>query len=332
MTAPTRPYIYVTRPLLGTALQRLGQQAEIKVWPEDGPPSRSELLDRVRMADGLLCVLSERIDAELLGAAPRLRIVANMAVGYDNVDLPAASARGVLVTNTPGVLTETTADLAFALMLGFARRLVEGDAVVRQGRWPAWSPSFLLGRDLHGTTLGIVGLGGIGEAVARRARAFNMRVLYTSRTRKPHVEATLGIEWASLDEVLREADWLSLHVALSGETRGLIGARELSLMKPGAVLVNTARGAVVDEAALIEALASGRLAGAALDVFSQEPLPVDSPLLSLPNVLVSPHVGSATLATRTRMADLAVDNLITYFRYGHALTPLNAGPLAPGGA
>ncbi len=305
--------VFVTRELPGGGVARLATKHEVEVWPEHDPPPYEALVAKARQADALLTVIVDRVDAALIEAAPRLTAVSQMAVGYDNIDVAACSRGGVLVTNTPGVLTETTADLAFALMLGFGRRLVEGERVVREGRWGLWHPSFLLGRDVHGRTLGIVGLGAIGAAVARRGRGFGMRVLYTSRQRKPEAEAVLGLEWRGLDGLLREADWLSIHVALTDETRGIIGARELGLMKPDAVLVNTARGGVVDQQALVEALRERRNGGAALDVFAVEPIAPDDPLLRLDNVLVAPHVGSATVETRSRMADLAVDNLVAFF-------------------
>jgi glyoxylate reductase len=273
--------------------------------------------------------IADRVDATLLdAAAPRLRIVSQMAVGYDNIDIASATRRGVLVTNTPGVLTDATADMAFALLLAQARRLPEGDRAMRAGGWGDWQPWFLLGRDLTGKTLGVVGLGAIGTAVARRARGFGMRVVYYSRQRKPEAEAELSVEWRELPALLAEADYVSLHVALSGETRGMIGAPELSRMKPDAVLINTARGGVVDQAALLRALRDGTIGGAGLDVFESEPLTPDDPLLSLDNVVVAPHLGSATLETRTRMSDLAVDNLLAYFRGETPPCPVNAEVLA----
>jgi glyoxylate reductase len=287
------------------------------------PPPAKALLGAASNADGLLTMLTERIDATLLDGAPDLRIVANMAVGYDNIDVAAATQRGVIVTNTPGVLVEATAELAFALLLASARRLVEGERIVREGRWPPWRPDFHLGKQLAGSTLGIVGLGAIGEAVARRARGFEMRLLYYSRTRKHATEHELGLTYLPLDELLGQSDFVSLHVALSPETRHLIGAERLALMKPDAVLVNTARGPIVDQAALTEALREHRIGGAALDVFEVEPLPPGDPLLKLDNVLVAPHIGSATLATRTRMADLAVDNLITFLKGERPPTMVN---------
>lgn len=308
------PRVFVSRHLPGGGLERLARVAEVEVWPEEDPPPADALRAAAARADGLLTLLTDRVDAALLDAAPSLRIVSNLAVGYDNVDVAAATARRVLVTNTPGVLTETVADLTFALILAFCRRLAEGERVVREGRWPPWRPTFLLGRDVHGAILGIIGLGAIGQAVARRARGFEMRVLYWSRHRKPEAETALGAEWAPLDDLLRRADIVSLHIALTPETRSLIGQRELRLMKPDALLVNTARGAVVDQEALTRALAERRIGGAALDVFEVEPLPPDDPLLALDNVLVTPHVGSATVETRVKMADLAVDNLLAFFR------------------
>jgi glyoxylate reductase len=320
-----RARVFVSREIPGDGLGRLKAAGfAVDVWPLREPPPVGALTAAAAAADGLLVMLTERVDADLLDAAPSVRIVSNMAVGFDNVDVAAATERGVLVTNTPGVLTETTADLAFALLLAAARRVVEGDRVVREGGWGSWHPSFLLGRDVHGAKLGVVGLGAIGEAVARRARGFGMRVLYTSRSRKREAEARLGLEWRSLDDLLSESDFVSLHVALTGETRGLIGARELGLMKPEAYLVNTARGPIVDEPALIEALRRRQIAGAALDVAAVEPVRPGDPLLELDNLVITPHIGSATVATRTKMADLAVENLLSYFegrRPPHCVNP-----------
>jgi len=310
----SRPLVFVTRQLPGDGLKRLAQDCDVEVWPKADPPTPASLRSAAEGVDGLLTLITDRVDRELLAQAPSVRIVSQMAVGYDNIDVAAASERGVLVTNTPGVLTETVADLTFALILGWARRLPEGDRVVREGRWPSWRPAFLLGRNVHGKTLGIVGLGAIGEAVARRAKGFGMRVVYNSRTRKAAAEAELGLEWRSLPELLAESDYVSLHVALTPETKGLIGAAELALMKPDAVLVNTARGGVVDQEALVEALEEETIGGAALDVFAVEPLPPDDPLLMLDNVIVAPHAGSATVETRSDMCDLAVDNLLAFFR------------------
>jgi glyoxylate reductase len=306
----TRPRVFVTRRLPGHAVDMLRDKATVVVWPHYDPPPRGELLRLVARADALVSLLTDRIDAELLDAAPRLRIVSNVAVGYDNIDVAAATQRGVLVTNTPGVLTETTADFAFALMMAAARRVAEGDRSVREGRWGPWHPSFLLGRDVHGATLGIIGLGQIGQALARRARGFAMRLVYTARTRRLEAEAELGISYRSLDDLLAESDFVSLHVPLGPETQHLIGERELSLMKPTAILVNTARGAVVDQRALYRALRRRQIAAAGLDVAEAEPMPVNEPLLRLDNVVVTPHIGSASVATRQRMAEMAAEAVL----------------------
>ncbi len=305
-----RPSVFVTRKLPGRAIEMLRAATRVSVWPRYEPPPRHELRRRVARADALLSLLTDRIDAELLDAAPQLRIVSNMAVGYDNIDVEAATRRGVLVTNTPGVLTETTADFAFALLLAAARRVAEGDRLVREGRWGPWHPTFLLGRDIHGATLGIVGLGQIGQAVAHRGRGFAMRLLYTDNVRRPQLEAGLGITYRTLDDLLRESDFVSLHVPLTPDTHHLIGERELSLMKPTAILVNTARGAVVDQRALYRALRRRQIAAAGLDVAEVEPMPAREPLLRLDNVVITPHVASASVATRERMAEMAAEAVL----------------------
>jgi glyoxylate reductase len=272
---------------------------EVDVWPEPSPPAPEALGEHTAQVDALLCMLTDRIDSDLLDAAPRLRAIANYAVGSDNIDVEAARARGIAVGVTPGVLTDATADIAFALLLAIARRLPEGEAAVRGGEWTTWEPDWLLGRDVHGATLGIVGRGRIGDAVARRAEGFGMTVVHHSRSS--------GIP---LEELLERADFVSLHVPLTPETRHLIGAAALARMQPTAYLVNTARGGVVDQDALATALRDGTIAGAALDVTDPEPLPPDDPLLAVPNLIVLPHLGSATHATRRAMAELAVDNLL----------------------
>jgi glyoxylate reductase len=306
--------IFVSREIPGGGVARLRAAGHsVDLWTLHDPPPVGALTGAAAVADGLLTMITERVDADLLDAAPSVRVVANMAVGYDNIDVAAATQRGVAVTNTPGVLTEATADMAFALILAVARRITEGERAVREGRWGPWHPSFMLGRELDGATLGIVGLGEIGRAVARRAPGFGMRVIYNSRTPKPEAERELGLQHRSLDDVMRESDFVSVHVALTPETRGLIGARELALMKPDAYLINTSRGATVDQAALIDALQAQRLAGAGLDVAAVEPVPPGDPLLALENLVITPHLGSATVAARTRMADLAVDNLLAFF-------------------
>ncbi len=308
-----QPRVFVTRRLPGGALERLEAAHDVEVWPERLPPPRSELLARAPELDGLLSTLTDRIDAELIEAAPRLRAISNYAVGVDNVDVEAASARGIAVGNTPGVLTESTADLAVALMLGIARRLAEGEAFVRAGEWRTWEPGLMLGRDLHGATAGIVGYGRIGQAVGRRLEGFGCELVTTSRSG--------GV---SLEELLERADFVTLHCPLTPDTRGLIGEAALRRMKPTAYLVNTARGPIVDTAALVAALHDGEIAGAALDVTDPEPLPGDHPLLAAPNALVVPHVGSATHDTRGRMAEIAVDNLLAGLAgepMPHSVTP-----------
>jgi glyoxylate reductase len=299
------PRVFATSSLPGTGLDRLARVAALEVWRGSASPGHEALLAGVANADGLLCVLTDRVDAELLAAAPRLRAISSVSVGLDHIDLTAASARGIPVGHTPGVLTDTTAELAFALLLAASRRVVEADRFVRSGGWQEWKPDLLLGRDLAGSTLGIVGLGAIGRAVAKRAHAFGMKVLGWNRTPRD----VAGVESQSLEALLRRSDFVSLHVALSAETAGLIGRRELGWMPRTAILVNTARGGIVDEAALALALREGRIAGAAFDVFAQEPLPAKSPLLEAPNLVLAPHIGSATLRTRERMADLAASNL-----------------------
>jgi len=303
------PSAYVTRRIPQAALDLLAP-LDIRLWDSDQPVAREVLLREAAQADGLLAMLSDRIDAELLDAAPRCRVVANMAVGYDNADVPELTRRGVLLTNTPGVLTETTADLAFALLLAAARRLVEGQKLIEAGQWRSWYPLFMVGQDLHGATLGIVGAGRIGSAVARRAGGFEMRLLYHNRRPNPALEAETGAQYRALDDLLREADFVVVALPLTPETRGRFSAREFALMKPTAVFVNIARGPIVVERDLVAALQAGRPWAAGLDVFEREPIGPDHPLLALPNVVAVPHIGSASLATRTRMATTAARNLV----------------------
>jgi glyoxylate reductase len=308
--ANEKPRVFVTRPLPGAGLARLREAAAVEPWPGPGAPPREALLAAIRDAAGLLCLLTDRVDAELLAGAPRLRALSSCSVGVDHVDLAAATARRIPVGHTPGVLTDTTAELALSLLLDAARRVTEADRFVRAGRWREWAPDLLLGRDLAGSTLGVIGLGAIGRALAARASALGMRVLGWNRTPRP----VPGVEAVSLGDLLEGSDFVSVHVALSDETRGLIGAAALARMRPGAYLVNVARGGIVDEDALAAALASGRLAGAALDVFATEPLPPASPLFAAPHLVLTPHIGSASVRTRTRMADLAVENLLAGLR------------------
>lgn len=323
---PVTPRVAVTRSLPGGALDRLRAVADVEVWPSRLPPSPQELRRLAAGATGLVTMLTDRVDAELLDACPDLRIVANMAVGYDNLDVAELIRRGIPAGNTPGVLTGSTADLAWALILSATRRLPESAAAVKAGDWLTWEPDWLLGVDVAGATLGIVGFGRIGAAVARRAAGFDMEVLAWNRTPK-EVE---GVTFVSLDELLRRSDVVSLHCALTDETRGMIGPAELRAMKPTSVLVNTARGPIVDQWALARALQTGEILAAGLDVVDHEPIPVDDELLSLPNCLVLPHVGSATVATRSRMADMAVDNVLAVLAGAVPPTCVNPEVLAGG--
>ena len=306
----SRPRVYVTRDLPGDAIERLRAHADVDVWHQDTPPPREEIVRAVASVDALLCLLTDNIDAGVIEAGQGLRVVSTMAVGYDHIDVAACSRKGILVTNTPGVLTETTADFAFALLLAAARRLPEAERAVREGRWSTWHPSFLLGQDVAGATLGIVGLGAIGAAVARRARGFDMRILYYSRTRRPELEEELGVTYTPLENLLADADFVSVHVPLTADTRHMFNADAFNRMKPGAIFINTARGAVVDESALLRALESQRIAAAAIDVAEAEPVPKHDMLLRMPNLLVTPHIASASVATRQRMARMAVDNIV----------------------
>ncbi len=300
-----KPAVFVARPLPGDLHLSLADATELSFWKDEFPPPREALIRAVAQAEGLLTLITDRVDEELLSHAPRLRVLSNMGVGVDNIDVAACSARRIPVGNTPGVLTDAT----FALLLKAARRLFEAADFVRAGSWKTWYPNLLLGRDVYGSTLGIVGLGKIGQAVARRARGFGMHLLYTGRP-NPEAEAQTGAKLVSKEALLRDSDFVSLHVPLNAKTRHYIGSEELRLMKPTAILINTSRGAVVDQRALLDALARGRPGGAALDVTDPEPMPPDDPLLKLPNAIVLPHVGSATDQTRAKMAQLAIDNLL----------------------
>ena len=285
-------------------------ELDLDVWPEPLPPPYPELQRRVKGVHGLLTLITDRIDAPLLDAAgPQLRVVSQMAVGVDNIDLAACTARGIPVGHTPGVLSDAVADLTIGLMIATARRFFEAHADMRAGRWTTWDPMGWTGPDLHGSTVGIIGLGRIGRAVARRLQGFNVRILYHIRHLSPHADA-LGASYVPLDTLLAESDFVSLHCPYTPETHHLINARALSLMKPTAILINTARGGVVDQDALLHALRSGEIWAAGLDVFTPEPLPPDHPLLALPNVVALPHIGSASIATRIKMAQMAVDNLL----------------------
>jgi len=310
-----KPKVYVTRELPERGMKIILERFDAEVWPEYGPPPKKEILKKVKDVDALVTLLTDKIDTEVFDAAPRLKIVAQMAVGYDNIDVDEATKRGIYVTNTPGVLTETTADFAWALLLAVARRVVEADRYVRTGQWKvSWHPNMLLGRDVYGATLGIVGAGRIGTAVARRAKGFNMKILYYDVVpMPPEIEKELGAQRVDLESLFRESDFISIHVPLTKETYHLVNEERLRLMKKTAYLINNSRGAVVDEKALYKALKEGWIAGAALDVFEQEPTPLDNPLLKLDNVVVAPHISSASYETRSRMAEMVAENLVAFF-------------------
>ncbi len=305
--------VYVTRRVPDAGLDLLRPHCQLDISPDDRPATREEILQGVAGRDGVLCHLTDRIDDEVLAAAgPRCRVFANYAVGYNNIDVAAATRRNILITNTPGVLTETTADLAWALLMSAARRIAESDRFFRTGQWDGWGPMQFLGHDIYRATLGVVGAGRIGTAVARRSTGFNMRILYTHPRPNREIDQ-LGGSRVDLEELLREADFVSLHVPLTNCTRHLIGPKELGLMKPSAYLINTARGPVVDEAALVEALQAKRIAGAGLDVYEDEPRPAPG-LIDLNNVVCICHLGSATEATRSQMSIMAAENLLAGMR------------------
>jgi glyoxylate reductase len=321
----TKPRVLVTRVIPDEGLDPVREACDVDLWTDELPPPRDELLRRVAGVDGLLSLLTDRVDDELLDAAgPQLKVVSNFAVGFDNIDVPACTRRSIPAGNTPGVLTETTADLAFALLMAAARRIPEGVEYVREGRWRTWGPMLLMGVDVNGATLGIVGFGRIGREMARRARGFGMRILYQDvNPATPQDEAELGARRVEMDELLRESDFVSLHVNLTDETHHLIDADALRAMKRTAVLVNTSRGPVVDPAALERALVDGEIFAAGLDVTDPEPLPADHPLVRLPNCVVVPHIASATGVTRGKMAAMAAANLIAGVRGEPLPTPIN---------
>ncbi|MET1030498.1 2-hydroxyacid dehydrogenase, partial [Domibacillus tundrae] len=306
-----KPKVYITRKLPEPLVKKVSDLCEVRMWQEaEIPVPRKVLEQEIQEADGLICLLTETIDDSLINKAKNLKIIANMAVGYNNIDLDSATKRNIMVTNTPGVLTETTADLTFALLMATARRLVEASDYLRNGDWTTWSPMQLTGQDIYGATLGIIGLGRIGEALAKRAKGFDMNILYYNRSRKYEQEEKLGINFASLENLLAVSDFVCIMIPYTRETHHLINEEQLSLMKENAVLVNTARGGIVNEDALYHALKTKQIWGAGIDVFEHEPVALDHPLLTLPNVVTLPHIGSASIVTRTKMADLAITNLL----------------------
>ncbi len=318
-----RPKVYVTRLIPKRGLDLLCSFTEAKIWQGELPPPREVLLREVAEVEGILSLLTDTIDAELMDAAPRLRVVSNYAIGYDNVDVQAATERAIVVCHTPGVLTDTTADFAFALLVCVARRVVEGVGYVREGRWKTWGPMLCLGYDVYGSTLGLIGLGRIGTAVAKRATGFDMRILYYDTYRQPEQEKELGLIYADLGTLLRESDFISLHTPLTSETYHLISSEQLRMMKNTAILINTSRGQVVNQKALYEALVSGEIAGAGLDVTDPEPIDADDALLTLDSCIVVPHIASASVATRTFMATMAAENLIAGLQGRMPRNPVN---------
>ncbi len=307
----SKPRVFVTRKIAQEALDMIAGVAEMEIWEDELPPPRQVLIKKVQDIEGLLSLLTEKVDRGLMGAAPRLRVISNMAVGYDNIDVPAATGRGIVVGNTPGVLTETTADFTFALLMAAARRVVEANAYTRKGAWKTWGPMVMLGHDVYHATLGIVGLGRVGTEIVKRAKGFNMQVLYYDQVRRLQEEKELGIKYISnLLDLLSNADFITLHVPLTAETHHLISTAEFAAMKPTAILINTSRGPVIDQKALYQALKSRQIFAAALDVTEVEPIPPDDPLLTLDNIIITPHIASASVTTRTKMATLAAANLI----------------------
>ena len=308
-----KPKIYVTRRLPQPGVELLEEVCDVEVNPDEAPPTRELLIRKVQDVDGILCLLTDRIDADLIDLAPNLKVVSSMSVGYDHIDVEAATKKGVYVTFTPGVLTEATADFTWALLMAVSRRVIEADRYLRAGKWKIqWSPTHFLGSDLTGKTLGIIGLGRIGEAIAQRARGFNMNVLYFGRTRaEQEKEQRLNIEFVPLERLLRESDFVTVHVPITDETKHLINEERLRQMKPTAYLVNTSRGPVIDQAVLTRALRERWIAGAGLDVFEKEPIDPNDPLINLENVVLTPHIASATTEARSKMAEVAAKNLIS---------------------
>jgi glyoxylate reductase len=315
--------VFVTRNIYPEALEILEQNVEVKIWEEDRTIPRDVLLREIADADGVLTLLTEKVDDEFLDHAPNVRVVANMAVGFDNISVPACTDRKVVVTNTPGVLTETTADMAFALLMAVARFIVPGMQYVRDGRWKTWSPSLFVGQDVHHATLGIVGLGRIGQEMAKRGRGFDMEIIYYDVYRREDLERQHGWRYVDLDTLLRESDFVTVHVDLNDQTRKMFSTEAFKKMKQTAYLINAARGPIVDTDALYQAVKDGEIAGAGLDVTDPEPLPADHPILTLENVVVCPHIASASIQTRTKMAILAAENIVNVLKGEKPKTPVN---------
>lgn len=309
-----KPRIWLTRSIFEPALKKLSDYAEVEIWPAENPPPPDVILEKVQEIEGLLTMLTDPITANVINHAPRLKVISQMAVGFDNIDIEAATRRSIPVGHTPGVLTETTADFAWALLMAAARRVVEADREVHQGVWRPWGPNVLTGVDVYGATLGIIGFGRIGKALARRAVGFSMKVLYNDPERDEQAEKELGVEYRDLDTLFQESDFISLHTYYTPQLHHLINRQRFARMKDGSIFINTARGGLVDHQALQWALESKKLAAAALDVFDPEPIPPDHPLLKFPNLIITPHIASASTHTRQKMAMIAVDNLIAGLR------------------
>lgn len=308
-----KPKAYITRMLPERGLNVIKKYFDIEIWQEYGPPPRNVLLEKAKDVDVLVTLLSDKIDTEVFNAAPRLKIISQLAVGFDNIDLQEATKRGIYVTNTPEVLTDTTADFAWTLLMAVARRVVEADKYVRTGQWKvAWHPAMMQGRDVYGATIGIVGAGRIGYAMAKRATGFGMKILFYDVISRPEMEKDFGAKKVDLETLLKESDFVSIHVPLMKETHHLMNSDRLKLMKKTAYLINNSRGPVIDEKALYEALKQGKIAGAGLDVFEQEPTPTENPLLKLDSVVVAPHISSASYETRSKMSEMVAENLISY--------------------
>lgn len=321
----TKPYVYITRKLDEASLTPLKEVAHVEMWPsEDEPCPREELETQAAKADALLTMLSDQIDEFLLSKAPNIKVVANLAVGYDNIDLKAAKKRGITVCHTPDVLTESTADLAFALLMASARRIVEASDWIKDGNWTGWGPLLLAGADVHHKTLGIVGMGSIGTALAKRAKGFNMNVLYHNRSRKREAEAQLGVTYADFEELLKQSDFIVCLTPLTPETKDMFNEKAFDLMKNSAYFINVSRGQTVDEDALYEAVKTGKIAGAGLDVFRQEPVSPSHPLTTLRNVTVLPHIGSASVETRKTMMRLCAENIVLVLQDEPAKTPVRS--------
>jgi len=307
--------VFITRLIPGPGLEMIQEATHTDVWQEEIPPPYEVLLEKIQGLDGLLCLLTDRIDRNLIqSAGDSLKVISQMAVGYDNIDIQAATDHGIPVGHTPGVLTDATADFTWALLMASARRVVEADKFTRDGRWVTWGPTLLMGADVEGATLGIIGLGRIGQAVAQRAKGFNMRILYYDPQRKEALEDTLGVTYSEFNGLLSQADFVTIHTWLSEDTYHLFSTEQFKLMKKSAILINCSRGPIVDQKALYHALKAGEISYAALDVTDPEPIPMDDPLLSLDNIVITPHIASSSLFARTKMASMAVENLIAGLR------------------